>query len=80
MRIAMWLPTQLWQSLTWDRRKELSGHSRFTIESEVKVFLQTLAVHGSVARTRTRTDCYANTSQRAQTYLGGLSKSLTPLH
>jgi IS30 family transposase len=32
------LPTQLWQSLTWDRGKELSDHARFTIESEAKVF------------------------------------------
>ena len=32
------LPTQLWQSLTWDRGKELSDHVRFTIESGVKVF------------------------------------------
>ncbi|VVE55779.1 integrase [Pandoraea fibrosis] len=32
------LPTQLWQSLTWDRGKELSDHARFTIESGVKVF------------------------------------------
>lgn len=32
------LPNQLWQSLTWDRGKELSDHARFTIDSGVKVF------------------------------------------
>jgi IS30 family transposase len=32
------LPAQLWQSLTWDRGKELSDHARFTIESGVSVF------------------------------------------
>ena len=32
------LPGQLWQSLTWDRGKELSDHARFTIESGVDVF------------------------------------------
>ena len=32
------MPTQLWQSLTWDRGKELSAHVRFTVESGVKVF------------------------------------------
>ena len=32
------LPSHLWQSLTWDRGKELSDHARFTIESGVKVF------------------------------------------
>ncbi len=32
------LPAHLWQSLTWDRGKELSDHARFTIESGEKVF------------------------------------------
>lgn len=32
------LPAQLWQSLTWDRGKELTDHARFTIESGVRVF------------------------------------------
>lgn len=32
------IPTLLWQSLTWDRGKELSDHARFTVESGVKVF------------------------------------------
>lgn len=32
------MPAQLWQTLTWDRGKELSDHARFTIESGVKVF------------------------------------------
>lgn len=32
------LPAELWQSLTWDRGKELSDHARFTVESGVKVF------------------------------------------
>lgn len=32
------LPARLWQSLTWDRGKELSDHARFTIESGVNVY------------------------------------------
>jgi IS30 family transposase len=32
------MPPLLWQSLTWDRGKELSDHARFTVESGVKVF------------------------------------------
>ncbi len=32
------MPAQLWQSLTWDRGKELSDHARFTVESGVKIF------------------------------------------
>ena len=32
------MPALLWQSLTWDRGKELSDHARFTVESGVKVF------------------------------------------
>ncbi len=31
-------PLTIWQSLTWDRGKELSDHARFTVESGVKVF------------------------------------------
>jgi IS30 family transposase len=31
-------PDSLWQSLTWDRGKELSDHARFTIESGVKAY------------------------------------------
>ena len=37
-RAVATLPAQLWQSLTWDRGRELSDHDRFTIESGVKVF------------------------------------------
>lgn len=37
-RTVRTLPAQLWQSLTWDRGKELSDHARFTIESGVRVF------------------------------------------
>ena len=32
------LPARLWQSLTWDRGKELSDHARLTRESGVRVF------------------------------------------
>lgn len=32
------MPALLWQTLTWDRGKELSDHARFTTESGVKVF------------------------------------------
>jgi IS30 family transposase len=30
-KIVAELTAQLWQSLTWDRGKELSDHARFTI-------------------------------------------------
>ena len=36
-RTVTTLPAQLWQTLTWDRGKELSDHARFTIESGVSV-------------------------------------------
>ena len=61
------LPAQLKQSLTWDRRKELSDHARFTIESGVKVFFANPAAHGSAARMKTRMAFYGNTSPRAAT-------------
>jgi IS30 family transposase len=37
-KVVTKLPTRLWQSLTWDRGKELSDHARFTVESGVQVF------------------------------------------
>lgn len=37
-RTVATLPSQLCQSLTWDRGRELSDHARFTIESDMKVF------------------------------------------
>ncbi len=37
-RTVATLPAQLWQSLTWDRGKELSDHARFTVESGVSIY------------------------------------------
>lgn len=37
-KTVLTLPAELWQSLTWDRGKELYDHARFTIESGVHVF------------------------------------------
>lgn len=32
------LPKQLYQSLTWDRGKEMAGHSRFTLSTDIQVY------------------------------------------
>jgi IS30 family transposase len=32
------LPDQLWKTLTWDRGKEMAGHKRFTLETDVAVY------------------------------------------
>jgi IS30 family transposase len=32
------LPSELYQSLTWDRGKELADHQRLTLATEVKVY------------------------------------------
>ena len=32
------LPNELYQSLTWDRGSEMSGHQRFTLETDIQVY------------------------------------------
>jgi IS30 family transposase len=32
------LPKELYQSLTWDRGKEMADHKRFTLETDIKVY------------------------------------------
>ncbi|MEJ2441262.1 MAG: IS30 family transposase [Gammaproteobacteria bacterium] len=32
------LPTELYKSLTWDRGKEMAGHQRFTLATDIKVY------------------------------------------
>ena len=32
------LPQELFKSLTWDRGKEMAGHKRFTLETDIKVY------------------------------------------
>ncbi len=33
------LPTELYRSLTWDRGTEMTGHKRFTLETNIKVYI-----------------------------------------
>ena len=32
------LPTELYKSLTWDRGTEMTGHKRFTLETNIQVY------------------------------------------
>jgi IS30 family transposase len=34
------LPHELYKSLTWDRGKEMAAHSRFTLATDIQVFLR----------------------------------------
>jgi hypothetical protein len=32
------LPTELYKSLTWDRGSEMTGHQKFTLETDIQVY------------------------------------------
>jgi IS30 family transposase len=69
IKSAQKLPRELYKSLTWDRGKELAGHPRFTLATDVGVYfcdpqsplsadcfaIACRAVRGSVGQTRTST-------------------------
>ena len=38
IKSARKLPQELYKSLTWDRGKEMAGHKRFTLATDIKVY------------------------------------------
>src|SRR5439155_9469565 len=57
IRHAQKLPRELYQSLTWDRGKEMADHKRFTLATDIKVYFCDPQNPGSAVLTRTPTDC-----------------------
>ena len=64
------LPEQLRRSLTWDQGSEMSQHVQLRIDTGLNVYFcdpHSPWQPGSVAPTRTPTDCYASTSPKGLT-------------
>ena len=65
------LPQGVMASLTWDRGTELAYYRKFTVATNVSVYIcdpKSPWQRGSAAATKTPMACCANTSQTARTY------------
>ena len=64
-RHARKLPQELYKSLTWDRGKEMAGHKRFTLATDIQVYFCDPRSRGSAAPTRIQMGCSDSTCLRA---------------
>ena len=69
------LSDELYNSLTWDRGKELSDHKRFTMTTDLMFTSVTHKARGSASLMKIPTDYSGNTSQKAQTYSSKAKRS-----
>jgi IS30 family transposase len=62
------LPKELYRLLTWDRRKELAAHRRFTVATDIQVYFCDPHRPWQRGSNENTMDCYGSTYPKGSIY------------